>query len=207
MAPRYAQLNPQLSPGLGASPANPAGFYDNLNQANYLIQQGQQSEQQLNALLGGTNLTQYIYGCDINVSTALSLLANMTNAATLATQAAIAAFAAVGCNVPPGLQSLITAAQNAQPQWENVGGAPYGTVVSTGSGGGTCIDTQQYLPSVKAMLAAAAALVAALPGFVQSCLATKDLAHQGGVVRHTGPVHTTPIVAPGASHHQLPQLL
>jgi hypothetical protein len=200
------QLGPQLDPGFGAAPANPAAFYDNLNQATHLIQQGQQSEQQLDTLLGSTNLTQYLYGCGIDVSQALSLCANLTNAATLATQAAVAAFAAAGCNIPPSFQLLITAAQNAQPQWENVGGAPYGTVVSTGSGGGTCLDTQEYLPSIKAMLAAASALVAALPAAVQACLATKDMAHQGGVVRHTGPFHTTGPVVPGVTHNQIFQL-
>ena len=64
----------------------------------------------------------------------------------------------------------------------------------------------EYYPSVMATFSAAAKLVAALPAAIQQCLATKDQARQGGVVRHIGPVVTIGPVAPGVSHGQIPQL-
>lgn len=198
------QLGPQLDPGFGASP--PA-YAAPLANAQGFITQGQSLESQLNAILSSANGAQFLPGCGIDVSGALSLLTRITNLAAWAVGAAVAAFAATDCNVPPNLQALISAAQNTKPRWLDVGGGTYGTVYVSGQGAGTCLDVQTYVPSVMATLSAAAKLVAALPAAIQQCLATKDQARQGGVVRHIGPVTTIgTTVAPGVNRGQIPQL-
>ena len=201
----HPQLGPQLDPGFAAPPAYAAP----LANAQAFIAQEAPLAQQLNQILSSVNLTQYLPGCGIDVTTALSLLARITNLAGFATQAAVSAFASTGCNVPPNLQALISAAQNTKPRWNTagIGGLAYGTSATSGSGGGVCLDMNEYYPSVMATFSAAAKLVAALPAAIQQCLATKDQARQGGVVRHIGPVTTIgTTVAPGVNRGQIPQL-
>lgn len=192
------QLNSQLDPGLAAPGPTYGRFLDNAQSAS---SEASSFVSQVDAMLSAVNLTQYLYGCGINVTQALQLLQLATNLAATAASNIASAFAAAGCPVPSNLTGFMAAAQ-AQPQWENVGGGAYGTVYSTGSGAGVCLDTTTYLPSVKRIVSAAASLVAgATPTVLEACHVHTP--KTGKPVLRTGPVLTT---GTNLGNVQLPQL-
>jgi hypothetical protein len=138
---------------------------------------------QVGSMITGANLTQYLPGCGINVSQALNLLAQATNLAKTAASNVSSAFAAADCQVPADIAALLTEAETA-PTWEGFPGDTYGTVYTTGSGAGTCLDTQSYLPSVEKIVSAAEQAVSLAAAALPTCAAK--------VPRSTAPVHHVP---------------
>lgn len=191
----FVQLNSQLDPGL-AAPAPYQYFLDNAQDAS---SEASSFVQQVDAMLSAVNLTQYLYGCGINVGQALQLLQLATSLSATAASNIASAFAAAGCPVPSSLAGLMATAQ-AQPAWAATGGAAFGTVYSTGAGAGVCLDTTTYLPSVKRIVSAAASLVAAAtPAVLNGC----HTPHVGQPIRRGAPVLTT---GTNLGNVQLPQL-
>ena len=161
-----------------------AGSYQSLlAQAQAFIAEGQPKMAQVDAMLASVNLDQYLPGCGINATQAVSLLQGAVDYAQWACNELKAAFAAAGCPMPAGVASDVATALTS-PRWENTGGEAYGTVYSTGSGAGVCLDMNDFYPSCESIWNAAESAVAAAPAAIAACLARKGTPREGAPKPH-----------------------